>query len=267
MKKWITGLTVLAAVFSAQATTIDFNEAAYSTAGDGAALSSLADWTGNPDNVLADTTGDGCVLLATGSTAWKYNTYSAEAISTANAGDSITTTIQFTFDSTATGTGNTGVGASKRIVAVGSSVDNMYGWLCRSWDSSVDGKYALGYNDDNDPNKVILDGSDIGIDSLTVQTSDLLQLTTTLTREAGDTWAMDIVLQNLDTAFTTSYHATGLGVAVDSMIGAFGTGQSDANSSVTARTITSFEVIPEPATISMLGMGALITLLVRKMRG
>lgn len=268
MKKWTIVFTVLAALFSAQASLINFNESAYSTAGDGAALVSVDGWTGNAENVLTNTTTTGAVLLGTDNSAWKYNTYATEVFDMATVGDSFTTTIQFTFDSTATNAaaGGATTRASKRLIAVGSSADDMYGCLCRSWDRSADGAYALGYDDDNDPNKVVFNGEDIGIDGLGVYTSDLLQMSTTLTREAGDTWAMSVVLLNLDTAFTISYSTNGIEATKESMSGSFGVGQADSNSSVTARTVTSFEVIPEPATIGMLGLGALITLLVRRFK-
>ncbi|MDF7825554.1 PEP-CTERM sorting domain-containing protein [Pontiellaceae bacterium B12227] len=264
MKIWITAVAAVAAI-GAHAITYEFNETEFQTIGDGNSINQSSSWGGNPENILANTATTGELLLNTSDSQWRYSRNSGDTFSTANLGDIFESSITFKFTSTAT---NTAAGAgstrtSKRLVGVGGdgggTTADVMGWLCRSWDNSDDGKYSLGLTD-NDDNKVIFNGTDIGITGLGNDVSDSLKLTTTLTR--GTTgWDLLTVLENIDSSFTTSYSANGIGDLTDTLVGAVAGGQNDANSVTMDRTVSQMTVIPEPATLGLItafGGGILI---------
>lgn len=136
------------------------------------------------------------------------------------------------------------------------------------WGSSTEDNIA-GTSGDN--NSGVFTAASVGITrGATEEESDLvsdhIMLTFSLTAgETASDWTAVSTIYNVDTETeVASFTTGGLTFDAETFYASFGTGQSDSNANTSDRTVYDFEVIPEPATIGLLGLGACALIAIRR---
>lgn len=275
MKKWITALLAGISVCSVQATVIystDFTDAGtYSTG----FLNGQDNWNTDGGGGVETTAGTGAVVSGFETAA---NSASTSA-STATTGETYTSSLTFSFDDVSSGGNNAPVigaaiysgpeSTNSLISGILQKNQGNYRFQLRSdWGNS---NTSLGFTQ-----SVTFTPEDMGITIGSDQASDLLTLSLAMTAGANaNSWDATVTLFNETTATQVLQWTPTSGDLVfadlgGAVYGGFVGGQSDSNAQVANRTGTAYEfgsTIPEPATIGMLGIGTLVTLLVRKIRG
>lgn len=267
MQKWITALTVLAAVFSTQAEIIystDFSSGTYS---DGT-LNGQDGWTADGPKIIAGTglTEDG----------YKGGVNSASTLeSSVTSGTTYTSKLSFSFNDASSGV-KSGPNVSAGIY---NGTDTASSMISGAFKSQNNGSFRLGLytnwgNLDTNLGYLQSDtftAESIGLSYDTDTASDLLTLSLSLTAGADtNSWNATVSLFNGSTEVLTWTPTTdNLEFDASTVYGGFVYGQSDINQIVSDRTITSYEftaAVPEPATIGMLGLGGIAVLLARKIK-
>ncbi|MDZ8120501.1 PEP-CTERM sorting domain-containing protein [Pontiella agarivorans] len=267
MKKLILGLSVAAAVFSAQATVVSFDEAGY-TAGALDEQGATGGSTWNASGNTVDPTGGGSVVLATGTDTWKYGVFRENLRADSGNND-------FTVSQTISWTENAETGNNDAFSLLFNDTLNgtstMRAYLNRSGTDS----YKLGIKTDlgEDLGGSTFSETLFGLDDLGDTTSDSIKFSFNLVAGASSNdWSYTISLYNETTA-------SDIGVISDSEIttsealftagnlyGGFSSSRNESTHGLTDRVITSFEVaaVPEPATLGMISAIGIGILFIRR---
>ncbi|QBG46446.1 PEP-CTERM sorting domain-containing protein [Verrucomicrobia bacterium S94] len=267
MKNRILGLTVIAAVFNAQATLVSFDEAGY-TAGaldeQGAAGGST--WNANGNTV--DPTDGGSVILATGTDQWKYGIFRENLRADSGNND-------FTVSQTISWTENAPTGNNDAFSLIINDTLNGSSAIRAYLNRLGTDNYKLGIKSDLDVDLGSATFSDtlFGLDDIGDTTSDSITFSLNLVAGASSNdWSYTVSLYNETTdSVIGSISDTGITTSEDlftatSLYGGFSSSRAESVHGLTDRVITSFEVIavPEPATMGMVSAVGIGLLFVRR---
>lgn len=187
---------------------------------------------------------------------WDFYYYNAETFDSTAVGTVLESSITFTFDPTS---GNGWQSLNKTGCKIGNTTVFAY------FQRAGNGNYANSeYNIKlGETTSSFIYGSDLGFEADTAgQTSDELTLTYTLTKTAADTWNGLVTLNNNASDFSISQSIDGITASGDSAIGFWGNGRPlNDNASFT---VSEFSVIPEPATLGLVGTFGFLMLVLRR---